>query len=158
MVTVFGNLFAIIDISVAFPCLSLALLIGLCCLLRRRTLLLICPLSNDAAFVRCRNQNQGRLRPPFLWTPSSLVLSRSLTGLAANVLTPVLGPVDDHDTATPALLVPALAAPAAVPEPPLGLERALRERAARRQLVLVALWWWVAHMLLGGPPAPPAAL
>lgn len=38
-------------------------------------------------------------------------------------------PLDDHDAATPAALVPSLPAPAAIPAAVLGLKGAVRQRA-----------------------------
>lgn len=51
-----------------------------------------------------------------------------LASVAADVLASVLIPINYHDTTTPPFLVEALAAPAAVPEPVLSLERTARQR------------------------------
>lgn len=61
------------------------------------------------------------------------------TRLAADMLAPDLSPLDDHDAAAPPLLVPPLAAPAAVPAPVAHLERApgqgaLGQQRARRRV------------------------
>lgn len=53
--------------------------------------------------------------------------------LAADMLAPDLVPFDNHDTAAPALLVPPLPAPAAVPAAVAQLERAPRQRALWQQ-------------------------
>lgn len=63
-----------------------------------------------------------------------LGLGSSLACLAADVLAPVLLPVDDHDAAAAPLLVPLLPAPAAVPVPPSRLERALGPQGAHGRL------------------------
>lgn len=55
------------------------------------------------------------------------------TRLTADVLTPHLRALDEHDAAAPPLLVPPLAAPAAVPAPVERLERAPRQRALGQQ-------------------------
>lgn len=67
------------------------------------------------------------------WTPVSSQCPSRRTGLAADVVAPHLVPLDDHDAAAPALLVEALAAPAARPAPAQRLERAARQRALGQQ-------------------------
>lgn len=63
-------------------------------------------------------------------TPSStLVRPCRLASVAADVLTPIVLPVDHHDAPTPSRRVPRAPAPAAVPEPALGLEGAGGQRA-----------------------------
>lgn len=55
------------------------------------------------------------------------------TSLAANMLAPHLVALDDHHAAAPPLLVPPLAAPAAVPAPVQRLERTPWQRALGQQ-------------------------
>ncbi|CAF3449618.1 unnamed protein product [Fusarium graminearum] len=77
------------------------------------------------------------------------ILPRRHTGLAADMLAPICGPLSYHNTAASPAYIPRLAAPTAVPCLVLGLKgtvwkRALGKRVARRGRVWDGLFGGVA--------------
>ena len=65
-------------------------------------------------------------RSSYLSTSYRLFSTSRLTGVAADMLTADVGPLDDHNAAASSILVPTLSTPAAVPAPVLGLKGTVR--------------------------------